>query len=90
MNHIKSLHILGLALKKTIEKGRQDWDPLISTKIQLEYCLDALSKKNDRSRLKDIMFYQYAIHEFEGIDANYADLLHKAAKIVDLMLEKKL
>jgi hypothetical protein len=60
-------------------------DPLISTDRQLHYLVDALERKNDRTKLSNIMFWQYAVHEFENIEPAYAELLHKASAIADLM-----
>lgn len=79
-----------IAYQETLKRSQTGWQPIISTKKQLEYCIEALMHKNDRSRLKDIMFYQYTIHEFEQDDPEFAHLLHEAYSVVDLMLQHEL
>lgn len=81
----EAFQVIKEAYKETIKRNNEDWQPIVSTKKQLEYCMEALLNQNDRSRLKDIMFYQYAVHEFEDNDPNYAELLHKASAIVEQM-----
>lgn len=86
----EALQVLEFAYQETAKRAASNWQPIISTKIQLKYCIDALLDKNDRSRLKDIMFSQYIIHEFEQQDFAFAELLHEASAVVRLMIDGEL
>ncbi len=86
----EGLEILKVAYAETVKRNNGYWKPIASTKKQLEYCMAAILKQNDREKLSDIMFYQYAVHEFENSDPKYAELLHKAAGVVDLMIAEKI
>lgn len=66
------------------------WQPVESTRIQLDYILEALQHKNDRSRLCDINVGLIAVREFEASHNDYADLLHEVSGIVKLMTKKRL
>jgi hypothetical protein len=86
----EAMEILKQAYQETVKRATVDWQPIMSTKVQLEYCIDALLHKNDRSRLEDIMFYKYAMREFEAEEPEYADILYQASAVVDLMVNGEL
>jgi hypothetical protein len=86
----QALEILEKAHVETIRRSNTTWEPIVSIEKQLSYAIASLKQENDRSRLKEIMFHQYAVHEFDIQDTEYAESLHMASSIVDLMLEEKL
>ena len=75
------------AIKKSYENFSEDtkWQPLISTRTQLNYILDALCNQNDRSKLKDIIIGVIAVREFETNYEDFSNMIYKVVEIVDLM-----
>ena len=74
-------------IKKSYEIFSKDskWQPIVSTRIQLDYILSALNKDNDRSKLKDIIIGIIAVREFEANYEEFSNMIYKVVEIVDLM-----
>ncbi len=78
-------------VEKTIEKSfeyfsdNSNWQPIVSTRKQLNYILDALHQKNDRSKLNKLTIGMYAVKEFETDYKDFSNLLYEVIEIVDLM-----
>lgn len=83
--------IIQQALAETDKKRNGAiFQPLESTKVQLEYLLDALNNRNDRGRLNEIIIGRYAAYEFETSDPSYANILFEASSVCNLMLKGKI
>lgn len=75
------------AIKKSYQYFSEDtiWQPVISTRTQLNYILDALYNRNDRSKLKDITIGIIAVREFEANYEDFSNMIYKVVEIVDLI-----
>ncbi|MCF6344888.1 MAG: immunity protein Tsi6 family protein [Thiomicrorhabdus sp.] len=75
------------AIKKSYQDFSEDttWQPVISTRTQLNYILDALYNRNDRSKLKDIIIGIIAVREFEANYEDFSNMIYKVVEIVDLI-----
>ncbi len=67
-----------------------DWQPVVSTRMQLNYIKSVLENKNDRNRLEEINIGLYAVREFEVVNDNFADMIYKVCNIVELMKRNKI
>jgi len=85
-----AIQLLNKAYQETCKRMDENWHPIVSTKRQLEYSINSILGKNDRSKLNKIMFHQYIIHEFEQTDIEFSNLLHEAASVIDLMVKGEL
>jgi len=83
------------AIEKTIQKSFEsfskdtEWQPIVSTRAQLNYILDALLGKNDASRLEEITIGILAVREFETNEEDFANLIYEVVEIVDLIKKGK-
>jgi len=83
-------------VEKAIKKSYDDfsknsaWQPIISTRNQLNYILDTLKNKNDASKLKEIIIGVYAAREFESDHEDFANLIYEVVEIVDLIKKGKI
>ncbi|WKX76210.1 immunity protein Tsi6 family protein [Zobellia laminariae] len=83
-------------LEKTIKKSfdiysdNSKWKPIASTRIQLQYIIEALQNPNNREKLKSLTIGIYAVREFETEHEEFANLIYEVVEIVNLMNKGKL
>lgn len=92
MNKQEAIQLVETTIRKSYEIFSEDteWQPIISTREQLNYVLEGLNKNNDRDRLKDIIIGIYAVREFETNHEDFANLLYEVVEIVSLMKKNKI
>ena len=92
MNKLKAIETLEKAIQMSEElfKLNSEWEPIVSTRIQLKYILTSLKNKGERTRLKDITIGLYAVREFETEYEDFANLIYEVVEISTLMKKGKL
>jgi len=92
MNKQDAIKVIEQTIQKSFEIFSKDteWQPIISTRIQLNYILDALMGKNNTNKLEDITIGILAVREFETNNEGFANLIYEAVEIVDLIKKGKL
>lgn len=80
------------ALDKSFELFSQDsdWQPIISTRNQLDYLKNILEGKSDRSKLDEINIGLISVREFENNYDDFANMIYEVVDIVKLLKKNKL
>lgn len=66
------------------------WQPIVSTRNQLNYLLEAVEHKNDRSRLDEIILGIYAVREFEQAHDDFANVIYEVCEILNQLKKNRL
>ncbi|MDO6811254.1 immunity protein Tsi6 family protein [Zobellia galactanivorans] len=92
MNKLKAIETVEKAIQMSEElfKLNSEWEPIVSTRIQLKYILTALKNKGERTKLKDLTIGVYAVREFETEYEDFANLIYEVVEISTLMKKGKL
>lgn len=92
MNKQDAVKIIEQTIQKSFELFSKDteWQPVISTRLQLNYILDALMGRNDTNKLKEITIGILAVREFEANNEDFANLIYEVVEIVDLIKKGKI
>lgn len=80
------------ALDRSFELFSQDsdWQPIISTRNQLDYLKNVLEGKSDRSKLDEINIGLISVREFENNYDDFANMIYEVVDIVKLLKKNKL
>ncbi|MCS4533827.1 immunity protein Tsi6 family protein [Neisseria montereyensis] len=87
MEKIEAIKLVEKTLEKSFEyfSTHSDWQPIVSTREQLNYILDTLHQKNDGSKLDEITIGLYAVKEFEVDYKDFANLIYEVVEIIELI-----
>lgn len=80
------------ALDRSFELFSQDsdWQPIISTRNQLDYLKNILEGKSDRSKLDEINIGLISVREFENNYDDFANMIYEVVDIVKLLKKNRL
>ncbi|WP_299180617.1 immunity protein Tsi6 family protein [uncultured Chryseobacterium sp.] len=80
------------ALDRSFELFSQDsdWQPIISTRNQLDYLKNVLEGKSDRSKLDEINIGLISVREFENNYDDFANMIYEVVDIVKLLKKNRL
>ena len=79
-------------LNKSFELFPKDscWQPIISTRNQLDYLKNSLEGKSDTSKLDEINIGLIAVREFENDYEEFATMIYEIVDIVGLFKKNRL
>lgn len=77
-------------LNKSFELFPKDsyWQPIISTRNQLDYLKSILERKSDKSKLNEINMGLISVREFENDYEDFANMIYEVVDIVGLLKKK--
>ena len=92
MNKLKAIETVEKAIQMSEElfSRNSDWEPIVSTRIQLKYILEALKNEGERTRLTDLTIGIFAVREFESNYEKFANLIYEVVEITTLMKKNRL
>jgi hypothetical protein len=92
MNKKDAIKVIEKTINKSFEifSDSSEWQPIISSRLQLNYILDALMEENDHSKLKDITIGAIAVREFETNNEDFAILIYEVVEVLELIKKGKI